>query len=139
MFTNPKFLNLVEAVSIIAIRSPYGAVRGTEVCKNLNLPDRYLESEFQNLVHGGVLKSVRGPRGGYVLAKERRNISLAEIFRALEKTEKSRKPSRFASLVSAKLEQMGQGLNSISIHDILAEAHERGVIDAAPPKPDFAI
>ena len=114
-------------------------MRGTEVCKSLNLPDRYLESEFQNLVHGGVLKSVRGPKGGYILAKEKRNITLAEIFRALERTEKNRNPSRFASLIAAKVELMGRGLNSISIHDILTEAQERGVIDAAPPKTDFAI
>lgn len=139
MFTNAKFLNLVEAVSIIALRSPFGAVRGTEVCKSLNLPDRYLESEFQNLVHSGVLKSVRGPKGGYVLAKERRNINLAEIYIALERTEKQRKPSRFASLIASKLEVMGQGLKTITIHDILAEAQERGVIDAAPPRTDFAI
>ena len=95
MLTSPKFLQLVEAVAVIAAKSPSGAVRGTEVCKGMNLPDRYLEAEFQNLVHSGILKSIRGPKGGYVLAKEKRNINLADILQGLSVVEKQRKPSRF--------------------------------------------
>jgi Rrf2 family transcriptional regulator, iron-sulfur cluster assembly transcription factor len=36
---------------------------------------------LQGLVHARILKGVRGPRGGYELARERRLISVGEIVR----------------------------------------------------------
>ncbi len=80
MQPNPKFLHLIEAVIYIAMHAKPNAVRGHEVCRSLGLPERYLEPEFQILARQGVIRSVRGPRGGYVLAKERRNITLADIY-----------------------------------------------------------
>ena len=139
MLTSPKFLHLVEAVAVIAAKSSIGAVRGTEVCKDMNLPDRYLEAEFQNLVHSGILKSIRGPKGGYVLAKEKRNINLADILQGLAMAEKQRKPSRFGNIVVSRLELVKSDLRKITIHDLLKEASEKGVIDAIPQKVDFAI
>jgi Rrf2 family protein len=45
------------------------------------LPPRHLETLLQGLVHANILKGVRGPRGGYVLARERRRITVGEIVR----------------------------------------------------------
>ena len=36
---------------------------------------------LQGLVHARILKGVRGPRGGYELARERRRITVGEIVR----------------------------------------------------------
>lgn len=36
------------------------------------------------MVRADVLKGVRGPRGGYRLARERRNISVADIVRVVQ-------------------------------------------------------
>jgi Rrf2 family transcriptional regulator, iron-sulfur cluster assembly transcription factor len=36
---------------------------------------------LQGLVHAKILKGVRGPRGGYELARERRRITVGEIVR----------------------------------------------------------
>src|SRR3546814_12682520 len=36
---------------------------------------------MQHLVRNGVLKGVRGPRGGYTLARERRRITVGEVVR----------------------------------------------------------
>src|SRR5262249_55259531 len=46
------------------------------------LPPRHLEPVLQALVHQGILRGVRGPRGGYELARERRRITAEEILRA---------------------------------------------------------
>src|SRR5262249_23542757 len=46
------------------------------------LPARHLEPLLQALVREGVLKGVRGPRGGYQLARERRRITVDEILKA---------------------------------------------------------
>lgn len=46
-----------------------------------DLPPRRLEALLQALVRAGVLRSVRGPAGGYELARERRRLTLGEIVR----------------------------------------------------------
>lgn len=139
MLAGAKFLNLVEAVVIIAINSPLGALRGTEVCKKLELPERYLESEFQNLVHSGVLKSIRGPKGGYVLGREKRNISLMDIYSGLEKADKAKNLSNLSKFIESKINNHSESIAKISLHDILQEARENGIIDPESQKPDFAI
>ena len=47
------------------------------------LPHRHLEQVLQMLVHADILRSVRGPRGGYELVRERRRVSVGEIVRAV--------------------------------------------------------
>ena len=46
-----------------------------------DLPPRRLETLLQALVRGGILRSARGPAGGYELARERRRLGLGEIVR----------------------------------------------------------
>ena len=48
------------------------------------LPRRYLEQVLQQLVRAGILKGVRGPRGGYRLARERRRVSVGEVVRVVQ-------------------------------------------------------
>ncbi len=43
----------------------------------------YLEQLFRRLRESGLVASVRGPGGGYLLAKEAADISVAEIIRAV--------------------------------------------------------
>jgi Rrf2 family iron-sulfur cluster assembly transcriptional regulator len=47
----------------------------------INCPPRHLETLLQALVHAKILQGVRGPRGGYELARERRRITVGEIVR----------------------------------------------------------
>lgn len=49
-----------------------------------DLPPRQFETVLQDLVRAGILKGVRGPRGGYELARERRRVSLGDIVRAID-------------------------------------------------------
>ncbi len=39
---------------------------------------------MQKMVKAGMLRSIRGPRGGYILAKERRKITLKNVFELLQ-------------------------------------------------------
>jgi Rrf2 family transcriptional regulator, iron-sulfur cluster assembly transcription factor len=47
----------------------------------INCFPRQLETLLQGLVHAKILKGVRGPGGGYELARERRRITVGEIVR----------------------------------------------------------
>ncbi|MFQ5952620.1 MAG: RrF2 family transcriptional regulator, partial [Candidatus Omnitrophota bacterium] len=44
----------------------------------------YLEQIFNTLKNKGIIKSVRGPRGGYILAKDPSKISVYEAVKILE-------------------------------------------------------
>ena len=70
-----KAILALEAVVDIACNSRPEPVQSKEIMRRQGVPDRYLEQVMQALVRQGVLKGVRGPRGGYRLAKERRRIT----------------------------------------------------------------
>jgi Rrf2 family protein len=48
------------------------------------IPNKYLESILGELRRGGLLRSQRGPDGGYRLARAASQISIADVIRALD-------------------------------------------------------
>jgi Rrf2 family protein len=77
-----KSLLAVAAVTDVALNARNGPVSGKALAKHHHLRPRHLEPVLQALVRGGILKAVRGPGGGYVLAREQRRITAADILRA---------------------------------------------------------
>lgn len=55
-----------------------------EICRRQGIPDRYLEQILTSLRKAGLLRSIRGPRGGYRLARHPAEISVAEVVGCLE-------------------------------------------------------
>ena len=62
----------IEPVSISSIATRQG------------ISERYLEQLMTLLKKAGLIKSIRGAGGGYVLAKEMSDISVGDVLRALE-------------------------------------------------------
>lgn len=62
----------IEPVSINSIATRQG------------ISERYLEQLMTLLKKAGLIKSIRGAGGGYVLAKEMEEISVGDVLRALE-------------------------------------------------------
>ncbi|SLN21802.1 RrF2 family transcriptional regulator [Oceanibacterium hippocampi] len=79
-----KTLFALEAVVDIAYNARPEPVQSKEITRRQGIPQRYLEQVMQQLVRAGILKGVRGPRGGYTLARERRRISVGEILRVVD-------------------------------------------------------
>ena len=48
------------------------------------IPNKYLESILGELRRGGLLRSQRGPDGGYRLARPASEVSIADVIRALD-------------------------------------------------------
>ena len=71
----------------IAFNARPEPVQAKEITARQGVPQRYLEQVMQQLVRAGILKGVRGPRGGYRLAKERRRISVGDVVRVAESIE----------------------------------------------------
>ncbi len=57
-----------------------------EISKRQGVTPRYLEQIFQKLKEAGLIKSIRGPKGGYYLAREPEKISVADVIWAVEET-----------------------------------------------------
>jgi Rrf2 family transcriptional regulator, iron-sulfur cluster assembly transcription factor len=71
----------IAAVVDISLHSRSAPVAARALAARHKLPARYLEPLLRELVHVKILKGVRGPRGGYELARERRRITVGEIVR----------------------------------------------------------
>ncbi|RXK06656.1 RrF2 family transcriptional regulator [Halarcobacter bivalviorum] len=55
-----------------------------EISSNANIPQNYLEQLLGKLRRAELVKSIRGAKGGYVLAKKPEDISVKDILVALE-------------------------------------------------------
>ena len=71
------------------------------ISKREGISLQFLEQLFQQLRKGNVVKSIRGPHGGYVLAREASDITIGDIVRLVE-------PPLYSSSCFAKDESVEQ-------------------------------
>jgi Rrf2 family iron-sulfur cluster assembly transcriptional regulator len=76
-----KGLLAIAAVVDVALNAGERPVSARKLAARHNLPPRHLEPVLQALVHEGIFHGIRGPRGGYELAREEQRISVADILR----------------------------------------------------------
>jgi Rrf2 family protein len=72
------------AVGYIAQHYQDGAVLAQRVSKEYGIPLEYLLKILQQLTKVNVLRSKRGPRGGFSLAKPKEEITILEIIEAID-------------------------------------------------------
>ena len=72
----------IVAVVDIAIHARNRPVAAKALAARHKLSPRHLEPVLQALVRAGILKGVRGPHGGYTLAREHKRITAEDILRA---------------------------------------------------------
>ncbi len=82
-----KSLLALEAVLDVAVHARPNPVQARDITRRQGVPQRYLEQIMQALVRANILRGVRGPRGGYRLARERRRIPVSEIFSVITELE----------------------------------------------------
>jgi Rrf2 family protein len=140
----------IEAVLDIAYHAGGEPVQSREITRRQGIPRRYLEQTLQQLVRSGVLTGVRGPRGGYRLARERRRISVGEIVRVVRALEASEEaPEELPSSELGKdvirpmwgdlQEEIMSRLDAISIDDLCMRAYQKGIVSEVMQKMDFTI
>jgi|CXWL01.1.fsa_nt_gi Rrf2 family protein len=144
-----KSILALEAVVDIACNSRPEPVQSKEITRRQGVPHRYLEQVMQALVRSGVLKGVRGPRGGYRLARERRRITAAEIVRIVADLEVVDEPPLNGSspigetivrpAIEAIHNDLMHQLEAITVEDLCRRAEEKGLADPLGARADFAI
>jgi Rrf2 family protein len=148
MFLSRRSLLALAAVVDIARHARPSPVAAKALALRLELPPRHLEPLLQSLVRASILKGLRGPRGGYELARERRRISAAEILRAISNdamdgTREAPNCRLVAQVVSPMLENAGNAflaeLENLTIDDMCRHAETLGVFSESAGGPDFTI
>jgi len=61
-----------------------GPVSLARLAESQSLPQAYLEQLFRSLKQKGLVRSKRGPSGGYMLVREPKLISIGQVVRAVE-------------------------------------------------------
>ena len=140
----------IEAVLDIAYHSGSEPVQSRDITRRQEIPRRYLEQALQHLVRNGILVGVRGPRGGYRLARERRRISIGDIVRVVSEMEANSQlieetpGSELGHKVVRPLwidlreELMGR-LDNLSVDDLCSRADQSGIVSEGRQHLDFNI
>ena len=74
----------VRAVYELSLREPGAVVQTHDIAAAQGLPEGYLAKVIQSLVHAGVLHSSRGTGGGVSLARPRAEVSVRDVFEAVD-------------------------------------------------------
>ncbi|MFZ3359354.1 MAG: Rrf2 family transcriptional regulator [Xanthobacteraceae bacterium] len=120
----------VAAVIDVAMQEHGQPISAKTLAARHGLPPRHLESVLQALVRCGILRGVRGPRGGYELARDRRRVTANDILRAAGTVEDSETMHAGSDLLvkivlpamaSAEY-QFGIALDRINLEDMARDA-----------------
>ncbi|BCJ92424.1 Rrf2 family transcriptional regulator [Terrihabitans soli] len=147
-----RSLLAIAAVVDIAYHARPAPIAAKALSARHSLPPRHLETLLQVLVRSGILKGVRGPRGGYELARERRRITVADIVRAAssspagghEDGDEGGEPSALVRdvvvpAIDRASEIFLEKLQEITVDDLCRAAQNGRVFGEAAPTLDFNI
>ena len=91
----------VAAMIRIASLSPGQLASCHEICRGVEMPERYVLQLLRKLVNAGVIRSTRGRDGGFRLAKPAAKVSLLEIIEAIDGRLGFNSPVEIAGLSTA--------------------------------------
>lgn len=74
----------LEALVDMAIHSDGTHINSKSIAERQGISEKYLEQIFSTLKNSGIIQSVRGAQGGYLLTDSPQNITVRQILNALE-------------------------------------------------------
>jgi Rrf2 family protein len=74
----------IRALVELALAEGQGPLSASSIAQRQDLSVAYLEQLLHKLKKGGLVRSIRGPRGGYALARPAAEITMADAVRLLE-------------------------------------------------------
>ncbi len=84
MFSAKTEYGLISLLELASIYLQGGVLQVAEIASRQQMPDRYLEQMLTSLRRAQILRSIRGPRGGYQLAMAPSEIKVVDVVRCLE-------------------------------------------------------
>jgi len=140
----------LEAVVDIAYHGGAEPVQSRDISRRQEIPQRYLEQVMQRLVRAGILKGVRGPKGGYRLARERRRILVSDVAKVVFELEAGEDvvekgtTSELAEKVVRPLwrdlrESLMLELAGVTIEELCTRAKNEGIRNESREVADYSI
>lgn len=140
----------VMAVCDLALTTDGRPVPLAEIAERQDISLSYLEQMFARLRRAGIVKSVRGPGGGYLPGGELSEITIADIVQAVDndraadatgsEAPKKRNEAEAQPVTHDLWEQLGNQirwfLNRVSVADVL-DGRVPGAVGARDPQPIF--
>ena len=129
----------LRAVLDLAERHGQGPVQSEAIARRQGVSEAYLDQLLTLLRRSGLVRSVRGPRGGHELARPASEITLMQVLSALEGNFLPAGPESTQDLPSVRVQQelwqrvrevTQKILDSTTVHDLL----ERQRALAAPAR-----
>ena len=74
----------IIAMGYIAKHQNKPIILSQDIAEEYNIPLEYLLKILQQMVRADILRSKRGPRGGFSLAKSLKKVSLLDVIEAVE-------------------------------------------------------
>ncbi|EKQ69811.1 rrf2 family protein, putative transcriptional regulator [Leptolyngbyaceae cyanobacterium JSC-12] len=109
--------NEYALLALIELASSYSSgepLQIRQISAQQQIPDRYLEQLLATLRRGGLVRSQRGAKGGYILAREPWKINLLEVMTCLEG----------ADAQPVDPETPSKTIESTVIYEVWGEAHQ---------------
>jgi Rrf2 family transcriptional regulator, iron-sulfur cluster assembly transcription factor len=139
----------IAAVVDVALHSGSAPVGAKALAARHKLPPRYLEPLLQGLVHANIVRGVRGPHGGYKLARDRGRITAGEIVRLAMSLSRADPEDLGANsfllerVIDPPVRQAGEtflaNLDLITVAQMGETAEKSHVLDDEKVSGDFAI
>ena len=135
----------VRAIFDIAYHFRGNPVKIRDIAKRQEISICYLEQIFYTLKKAHIVKSIRGPGGGYILAKDPRKTTIRDIIEAMREPIDpvfcvdsgtaigiTKNCSRAEQCVTRLIwkeagENIKQFFNSITVSDLCKRAHDLGI------------
>jgi Rrf2 family iron-sulfur cluster assembly transcriptional regulator len=144
-----RSLLAIAAVVDVALHARPSPVAAKSLAARHKLPPRHLETLLQGLVHANILKGVRGPRGGYELARERRKITAGEIVRTAlalsvaDPDEIGVSSKLVEKVIEPTVRKAGNtflaNLDAVTVDDLCSQAVAERILEDEKANGDFAI
>jgi Rrf2 family protein len=74
----------LAALAHMAAQAPGQPFSSRHIAEARGIPERFLLKVLKPLVDRGVLRSVKGPNGGYLLARAPKDVTLLEVVEAVD-------------------------------------------------------
>lgn len=125
----------VRAMIVLAMNFRAGPIPIREIAEKEGISYQFLEQIFLPLRRAGLIKSVRGAKGGYTLGKPPQEIKVGDIIRALDgpiapvecmaKGDKEKQCSRSATCLSRGIweklrDRMSEVLDETTLADVIS-------------------
>lgn len=126
----------VTAVLDLALNSNDKPVNLNEISERQSISLSYLEQLFSKLRKNDIVRSIRGPGGGYLLNADRKDISVAHIINAVNETIKLSRCDGRANCHDGRQclthnlwidlsDRINEFLNNISIDELIKQNQEQ--------------